>query len=232
MAEEKVKDFLECADSGQTPNGEAIRDSELTTKPANLVLNFIKNHPAIIGTLLYLQAAAVGITYNYSLFSEFGINVFDLAEANDFLFGAIKEPFAYIAVFISVLGASIMVIILQKFGPLRGKSRILFIRISSILIISLFIVYTFYAPWFYGRVKARSIVDSKSKLVKLCLKGKPEELNGLIPKGNISIIGTTEKFSIFYAHESKRSFVIHIANIALILFATEPKITDKLKPAP
>ena len=38
----------------------------------------------------------IGVIYSWRLYSLFGVNVFDFAEANDFLLAALKEPFAFL----------------------------------------------------------------------------------------------------------------------------------------
>jgi hypothetical protein len=68
----------------------------------NLV-QFFRDHPAILVTLLYAQMSAVGVIYLWSLFRQFGVNVMDFAEANDFLLAAFKEPFSFFAGLVLVI---------------------------------------------------------------------------------------------------------------------------------
>jgi hypothetical protein len=37
--------------------------------------NFFREHPAIAGTLLYLQVTTVGVVYSWQLFRRFDINI-------------------------------------------------------------------------------------------------------------------------------------------------------------
>lgn len=55
-------------------------------------MDFFRQHPAVVGTLLYFLANVVGSAYLWALFREFGINAFDFTEANDFLLAAFREP--------------------------------------------------------------------------------------------------------------------------------------------
>ena len=172
-------------------------------------------------TLLYLQVSAVGIIYIWTLFSAFGVNVFDFAEANDFLLAAFKEPFAYLIAILTVFVLSIEVLILRLRRGRPWPPRL--IKLLLIILIPTFIAYTILPPWYYARKNARKLIKSKSGLVDLCLKGKPEEVKRLFPEGHVSIIGTTEKFAFFYAHDSKRSVVIPISNIGSISIAVKNK---------
>ena len=70
-------------------------------------ISFFREHPAIAGTLLYLQVNAVGVIYSWALFRNFGINVFDFAEANDFLLAAFREPFSLLSA-IGILAYAIL----------------------------------------------------------------------------------------------------------------------------
>lgn len=54
--------------------------------------NFFQEHPAVLGTMLYVLLNAVGVIYAWALFRQFEINVFDYIETNDFLLAAFREP--------------------------------------------------------------------------------------------------------------------------------------------
>ena len=96
--------------------------------------------------------------------------------------------------------------------PVRTSSKIL------VIVIGFAIIYTFVPAIFFGRKDAREIKRGKSELISLKLKGKPEEIEPLLPKGKLSIIGTTDKFLFFYGHDCKKCIIVPVANIGSISF--------------
>jgi hypothetical protein len=80
--------------------------------------NFFREHPAIAGTLLYLQVTTVGVVYSWQLFRRFDINIFYYAEANDFLLAAFRDPVVFgMSIFtVIVATATIVVQITLSFG--------------------------------------------------------------------------------------------------------------------
>ena len=81
-------------DHNERPPGNGNGDpsdgnAEEQTQP--LISHLFRNHPGFIITFAYLFCSAIGLSYLNALFNRFGINVFDYAEANDFLVAAFKN---------------------------------------------------------------------------------------------------------------------------------------------
>lgn len=181
------------------------------------ITSFLKEHPAIIGTLIYLQVSAVGIIYIWTLLSSFGVNVFDYAEANDFLLAAFKQPLAYFMGMLTVLSLLVQVILLRyrrrKMGrPVRTPFRILMVFIITA------IVYTFIPAFIFGRADAQAIIEGNSGFISLQLKARQDEVTELISENKLSIIGTTDKFVFFYDHDCEKCIVIPTSNIGSLSF--------------
>jgi len=78
--------------------------------------DFIRAHPAIVLTLIYLQISAVGMIYKNSLFSAFEIDILQFSSPEDFLLAAFSEPFALIYSFAIILAVSAFVVGINIFS--------------------------------------------------------------------------------------------------------------------
>ena len=64
---------------------------------------FLREHPALIISGLYVFATAIGMFFAWSYLRHFGINVFLYAEISDFLMASFKDPMIWVLVFIVTL---------------------------------------------------------------------------------------------------------------------------------
>jgi hypothetical protein len=64
----------------------------------NWLRTVLKEHPALLVSLVYVAASAVGMFYSWDYLRRFGINVFHFAQVGDFLLGSLKEPFTWLVV--------------------------------------------------------------------------------------------------------------------------------------
>ena len=67
--------------------GHQNEETDESKKPSGWV-EWVKEHPAIVGTSIYVYVSILGSTYNWLLLRAFEINYFDFSEANDFLTAA------------------------------------------------------------------------------------------------------------------------------------------------
>ncbi len=74
-----------------------------------------REHPALAVTMLYALVSAIGLLFNWSLFRQFGVNVFNFMEVGDFLLAALREPLTF------VLSATALVVtyLIQRLGALE-----------------------------------------------------------------------------------------------------------------
>lgn len=59
----------------------------------------LREHPALLVSLVYVAASAVGMFYSWDFLRRFGVNVFHFAQISDFLLGSLKEPYTWLLVF-------------------------------------------------------------------------------------------------------------------------------------
>ena len=64
---------------------------------------YLAAHPATAATAAYLYVSVLGSVYEWVYFRQFGVNIFDFAEANDFLLAAFRQPIALLLLVGSLL---------------------------------------------------------------------------------------------------------------------------------
>lgn len=217
----KARKFLalEPADkNSQSENNGGMKNNDSTENNDVLsrVIKFFGVHPGILGSLLYLQVSAVGIIYVWFLYQSFNINIFDFAETNDFLLAAFKQPFAFGMSMLTILLIIIQIIVFYFRKQKRMKPGVPWLILGSFIFI--LIGYTAFPAYFYGKRDARSIIKDQESKVTVAYKiiGPTKKID--VREQNLSLIGTTDKFSFFYDHTKERSLVIPIANIVSIEF--------------
>ena len=82
----------------------------------------LREHPALLVSLVYVAASAIGMIYSWAYLRRFGINVFHFAQIGDFLLGSLKEPFTWLVVIAAVALVSIDSWLSRKCEE-RGASR-------------------------------------------------------------------------------------------------------------
>jgi hypothetical protein len=58
----------------------------------HVVVRYFIDRPATLATLLYAYGTYAGFLYSKKLYAEFGVDIFEYAQATDFIFAALKEP--------------------------------------------------------------------------------------------------------------------------------------------
>ena len=133
--------------------------------------NFFRDHPAIAGSLLYLQVTTVGVVYSWSLFRQFRINIFDYAETNDFLLAAFKDPIVFgmsITTLVLGIGFGLYFAVRQprlnvrvrgatRQGSASARIGITFGPTLMILSIVVGFIYTIGIPFFFASSKADTL---------------------------------------------------------------------------
>ena len=96
---------------------------------------FIRSNPAFIITLIYIWVSVIGGLQANLHFSQYGIEVFDFAEANDFLLVAFSRPWSLLVSTMSLLTVVSFVLLVSRLsakikdvpmapgGPRRGVRK-------------------------------------------------------------------------------------------------------------
>ncbi len=69
----------------------------------NFLRALLREHPALLVSVLYVAASTIGMVYSWAFLRYFGINVFHYAQIGDFLLASLKEPFTWLLVFAALL---------------------------------------------------------------------------------------------------------------------------------
>jgi hypothetical protein len=149
------------------------------------------------------------------LYAEFGINIFDFAEANDFLLAAFKEPVAFGMAILTVIGGVLATRVISRIQRSSSSNNV---RAVSLILVS-FVVYTFAPAYFFARLNAREIRDDSLAHVRLRYLGGVSSSE--FRNRELILIGTTEKFSFFYDKATQNRLVIPIDKIGSILYFSE-----------
>jgi hypothetical protein len=202
---------------------------------------FIAN-PTLFLTLLYALTTGVGILSSWTLYREFGINIFDYAEIGDFVLAAFKSPnalFNFMSTVISLL------IVMPAFFALSPWIVRLIVRLwvrssegserrdvagssferrlyeSMLSWLSLFLpivplVLTVFL-WVLStngaaQAEARAIKDGEKPLVVVQYRSFSSSA-GQVTKPGLELIGATQRFVIFYDVNGKRTLVIPQAQL-------------------
>ena len=190
-------------------------------KPAGL--EWVKEHPAIVGTVLYVYVSLLGSTYYWMYLRRFDINFFDFAEANDFLTGAIRNPWILMvglagvglfALFVKELSErpdlvpSIFRLSKRRHGE-HGRSRpVVFFAIL------LFVTAYIFAPGFVlASIRAQNTRDGWGSYVRLDLTSQVATLR-IRSDGPFMLLGSSHKFFFLWDKSTDQTHVVPSANLA------------------
>lgn len=191
---------------------------------------FFREHPAMLGSLLYLLVTCMGMVYSFVLYKSFGINIFDFAEINDLLLAAFKDLAAFImSMFTIALCISFPMLWSTIFARRRrrmssvGNNSPLFMtdRMNSamtLVMVPVTLIYAFVPPYLFASSEARSIRNNSERPVIVSYRLTTSTSAQPAVESNVELIGATEKVAFFYDPGDERTLVIPHAQIISIEF--------------
>ncbi len=72
--------------------------------PRTGLYRVLADHPALLVSMVYVFASAIGMLFSWTYLWHFGINFFDYAQIGDFLLASLKEPYTWLVVVLVVIG--------------------------------------------------------------------------------------------------------------------------------
>lgn len=173
-----------------------------SSDPYTQIIEYIKIHPAIVATSLFVFSSFVGTIYSWNLLRSFDLNVFDYAEPSDFFLMSFKEPYTISLIFFmfSMVGG--------RLYYLHSKERkqtlqIKIIRITAMLV---FIVIMALGG---GDITANRIKANNAP--KFNVKINPNDI-----LHDLSLIGSVNRFMFFYENKHQKTYVLPISSILSI----------------
>ena len=158
-------------------------------------LSFLANHPALYLTVFYVFFSALGLLFEFSLFSWFEVNIFNYLDASDLFLAAFKYPRPLILSFFYFLLFFLFHFIAKKLLATKYIwPKLLFIvfwpgllKRDIIIFISFAFLFATYTTGAY--LKAHHLVYKTNRTVTVVTteNNKPQEFQ-MIP------IGSTERF--------------------------------------
>lgn len=213
-----------------TTTGDVASKEETTPHLLASTARFFREHPAMLGSLLYLLITSMGMIYSFALYNSFGINVFDFAEINDLLLAAFKDLAAFL---MSVFTITLTIISLtywsarfekrrrerssandrtfSSIAPRRNLAMVL-----AMAFISLF--YAFIPPYIFAEGEARSIKNNSEDPVTVTYRLTTSTSVQPTTESGVELIGATEKAAFFYDPDPKRTLAVPHAQIISIEF--------------
>jgi hypothetical protein len=192
--------------------------------------DFFLKHPAMLGTFMYLVITSMGMVYAACLYRNFGINILDFAELNDFILAAFKDVVAFVMSIVTItLGIGATVLLSFRAEKLRQEKNIAAGRLGSVarhahlnlatgfIILSVFI-YTLVPPYLFGNSEATSIMEAQEAPVEVRYRTSTSGSAPLITLKGVEFIGATNRVAFFYDLEAKRTLVIPHSKIVSIAF--------------
>ncbi|MEZ8695009.1 hypothetical protein AB6D15_22485 [Vibrio splendidus] len=206
--------------------------SESLTKS---ILIFMRDHWALVASVGYLYLSVMGMSQAYFFFKAFGINIFEFSELNDFALAAFKEPktLIYGLGMVAYVGAaSLMAQYMIKrrekrreereelSRPLSSNLLTKQLKVMSLMVIPALLLVPIFLPnvlnnSYSDKWKSAYISDTKNHAEVRLRVGTVHN----IPNGelkNLSMLGTTDKFTFFYSKSSKKVIIILISNLLYV----------------
>jgi len=181
--------------------------------PFRWIKDVLKEHPALMVSVLYVAASVIGMFYSWAYLRRFGINVFNYAQISDFLLVSLKEPFTWGLVVLGLLMVSFdnaMSRRVQEKSPgkwLRwyASPRYRAVNDFAALFIILMFIYAF------ATVESRNMRDGDGKVVDVIFADNGAATSALL-------LGTTSQFVFLFDADSDHVDIHPIENIHSISF--------------
>jgi len=184
----------------------------------NTLQKFVKKHPALLVSALYVAASVIGMFYSWAYLRRFGVNVFNYAQISDFLLASLKEPFTWGLVALGLLLISFdnaMSRRVQAKSPGKwsrwyASPRYRAVNNFAALFVVLFFIYTF-ATW-----QARDTRDGDGKVVDVIFADNGTATSAIL-------LGTTGQYIFLFDADSDHVDIHPIENIHSISFKAPPR---------
>jgi hypothetical protein len=210
-------------------------------EPLRPLGRFLREHPAIAVSLVYLQVTTVGVVYSWVLFRRFDINIFDYAETNDFLLAAFRDPIVFGMSMLTFVIYSSLVLAMHIYTRRRMEKHVAtselvvpsytspIVRTSSISPVLrslhlplLFIFYSLIPPYSFATWTAESLLEPAhheplTSVQYRAMSGSNEQTK----ETGLRMIGTTQSYVFFYDREETRTLIIPHAQIVEIEHSIE-----------
>lgn len=198
-----------------THNAAEVWVASALADPLRGIAQFLREHPAMLLTLIYIYTSMAGLIYMWFLFQRFGINVMDFAKAADFLLAAFKQPKA----FVYWVGGHALVLywIWDAYRQRQGKKSSAPVSARRIVSVALrwLVVLLMYTtvPLLFAVGDSGDIRSGRTQKFMVEVQISGDAVGSCTLEGEVFLIGTTEEFAFFYDRDQNCTHIIPVANI-------------------
>lgn len=163
----------------------------------NWLTTVLKEHPALLASVIYFSASAIGMFYSWAFLRHFGVNVFNFAQIGDFLLASLKEPMTWVLVIVAIV---LMVAdnAWSRRRQKKGTSRWFrwygtdtYRTANYVALVGMICMFLF----LFAGEKAEEVKSGEGDYVKVMLA------DGIVPR-NAMLLGTTGQFIFLYDAET------------------------------
>ena len=178
-------------------------------------VEWVKEHPAIVGTGLYVYVSFQGSAYNWLFLRAFDINYFDFSEVNDFLTAAFRQPETFL-----FLGGAILYVVPVLWTLFFRQRRIFstgsrFLRVMArIMIFGIIPLMVIFMSVFLSSsidIQRTRTGNGSYVVVKLARGGGTFESP---PDAGLMLLGTSDKFIFLWNRVSDKKHIVAGASVA------------------
>ena len=183
----------------------------------------LRQNPGFVLTVAYLCLTAIGAFYNWRLCARFGVGVFDLADASDFLMFAVRDLMVvFFALFPVVLFGTVFAWFVRAASvpkaERRGPARLLCkekpdVRGSAVVCVVAAVFYVFYFLNGYSGTVARQIRAGEGRSVAYVLAGDANAA----PQA-AQLVTATARYVVVYRPGDGTTQVIPVESLARLVF--------------
>lgn len=181
--------------------------------PTGRLAPLLREHPALILSVIYVAASTIGMVYSWDLLRQFGINVFHYAQIGDFLLASLKEPFTWLLVVLPIF-----FVMLDNASSRRHqrKGKLKWLRwygteayrnVNYLVLISLIVLFLHV----YAIGQAEKIRAGAGKVVEVLLADES-------PERSATLLGTTGQFIFLFDPATRRVDIHPNENVQTISF--------------
>lgn len=191
----------------------------------NGCLSFLKSHPTLSLTLIYLFISCFGLVYLYALFAKYQINILPHLEITDFALAAIHYPTSIVLIIALVLFTWLAIkleLLLRKiklFNKMNDKIALSYMFLNPIFFYSvIFLIAIFVTNLVSANETYKNIKENKNQNYTVTFSNQSEIAGQKVDKlDNIQIIADTYKYLWVYVNESKEIHAIPQKNINVLI---------------
>ena len=189
--------------------------------PLGGLQRLVREHPGLVASGAYVAATGTGMLSSWTLYDEFGVNIFHYAQLSDFVVAAVRSPSASLAILLAIPAVWVIIRlddylarryswVKYLYGPtwLRKLSR------TSGAYVLYLVLYAYAFSLFSTGRAADRIRRGEGPAVTVQLQsGTVGGRDATIPFST-QLLGTTSAYVLLYERSERTVTVVPVENVA------------------